>query len=94
MRRHATLFATATPWFWGSPGESGRRSGSVTFAFTGLNDVGGRIWIDNVRGEPLANDVGGEQTFNGGKASQVAQKVTAFPGSAISSVTSTHGVTR
>jgi hypothetical protein len=71
-----------------------RVRGSVTFAFARLNDVGGRIRVDNIRAEPLANDVDGEQAFDGGKASQVAQKVTAFPGSAISSVTSTHGVTR
>jgi hypothetical protein len=67
---------------------------SLAFAFIGRNDVGGRVWIDNIRVEPPANNVGGEQTFNGGKACQVAQKVTSFPGSAISSVTSTHGVTR
>jgi hypothetical protein len=68
--------------------------GSVAFAFAGLDDVGGRFWIDDVRRDPLADDVGGQQTFDGGKASQVAQKVPAFPGSTISSVTSTHGVTR
>jgi hypothetical protein len=44
----------------------------LTFAFAGRNDVGGRIWIGNIVMEPLANDVGGEQTFNGGKAGQVA----------------------
>ena len=69
-------------------------SRSLAFAFGWRNDVGGRIRIDNIRIVSLANDGGGEQTFNGGKAGQVAQKVTSFPGSAISSVTSTHGVTR
>jgi hypothetical protein len=58
------------------------------------NDVGGRIIIGNIRGEPLANDVGGEQTLNIGKAGQIAQKVAPSPGSAFSSVTSAHAVTR
>jgi hypothetical protein len=48
---------------------------SLTFAFTERNDVGRRIRIDNIRVEPLANAVGGEQTFNGGKAGQVAQNI-------------------
>jgi hypothetical protein len=47
-----------------------------------------------MRGEPLANDVGGEQTLNIGKASQVAQKVAPSLGSAASFATSTHDVTR
>ncbi len=34
------------------------------------NDVGRRIIIGNIRREPLANDVGGEQTLNIGKAGQ------------------------
>ena len=50
---------------------SSRRSRSLAFAFPGRDDVGRRIWID-VRARPLANVVGGEQTFNGGKAGQVA----------------------
>ena len=58
------------------------------------NDVGGRIIIGNIRGEPLANDVGGEQTLNIGKAGQIAQKVAPSPGPAFSSVTSAHDVTR
>jgi hypothetical protein len=58
------------------------------------NDIGGRIIIGNIRGEPLANDVGGEQTLNIGKAGQIAQKVAPSPGSAVSSVTSAHDVTR
>jgi hypothetical protein len=59
------------------------------------NDVGGRIIIiGNIRGEPLANDVGGEQTLNIGKACQIAQIVAPSPGSAVSSVTSAHDVTR
>ncbi len=58
------------------------------------NDVGGRIIIGNIRGEPLANDVGGEQTLNIGKAGQIAQKVAPSPGSVVSSVTSAHHVTR
>jgi hypothetical protein len=58
------------------------------------NDVGGRIIIGNIRGEPLANDVGSEQTLNIGKAGQIAQKVAPSPGSAVSSVTSAHDVTR
>jgi hypothetical protein len=58
------------------------------------NDVGGRIIIGNIRGQPLANDVGGEQTLNIGKAGQIAQKVAPSPGSAVSSVTSAHDVTR
>jgi hypothetical protein len=58
------------------------------------DDVGGRIIIGNIRGEPLANDVGGEQTLNIGKAGQIAQRVAPSPGSAVSSVTSAHHVTR
>src|SRR6266852_6425738 len=58
------------------------------------NDVGGRIIIGNIRGEPLANDVGGEQTLNICKAGQIAQKVAPSPGSVVSSVTSAHHVTR
>ena len=58
------------------------------------DDVGGRIIIGNIRGEPLANNVGGEQTLNIGKAGQIAQKVAPSPGSAVSSVTSAHDVTR
>ena len=58
------------------------------------NDVGGRIIIGNIRGEPFANDVGGEQTLNIGKAGQIEQKVAPSPGSAVSSVTSAHDVTR
>jgi hypothetical protein len=58
------------------------------------NDVGGRTIIGNIRGEPLAIDVGGEQTLNIGKAGQIAQKVVPSPGSAVSSVTSAHAVTR
>jgi len=45
---------------------------SLALAFVRRNDVGGRFWIDNVRGEPLATDIVGEQAFNGGKAGQVA----------------------
>jgi hypothetical protein len=45
---------------------------SLALAFVRRNDVGGRLWIDNVRGEPLATDIVGEQAFNGGKAGQVA----------------------
>jgi hypothetical protein len=52
--------------------KSSRRSRSVAFAFAGRDGVGWRIWIDNIRARPLANVVGGEQTFNGGKAGQVA----------------------
>jgi len=48
----------------------------------------------NIRGEPLANDVGSEQTLNIGKAGQIEQKVVPSPGSAVSSVTSAHDVTR
>jgi hypothetical protein len=58
------------------------------------NDIDGYIIIGNFRGEPPANDVGGEQTLNIGKAGQIAQKVAPSPGSAISSVTSAHDVTR
>jgi hypothetical protein len=59
------------------------------------NDVGGRIIIiGNIRGEPLANHVGGEQTLNIGKACQIAQIVAPSPGPAVSSVTSAHDVTR
>jgi hypothetical protein len=58
------------------------------------NDVDGYIIIGNIRREPLANDVGGEQTLNIGKAGQIAQKIAPSPGSAISSVTSAHDVTR
>jgi hypothetical protein len=57
------------------------------------NDVGGRIIIGDIRNEPLANDVGGEQTLNIGKAGQIAQKVAPSPGSAVSYVTSAHDVT-
>jgi hypothetical protein len=58
------------------------------------NHIGARIIIDNIRGEPLANDVSGEQTLNIGKAGQIAQKVAPSPGSVVSSVTSAHNVTR
>jgi len=58
------------------------------------NDVGGLIIIGNIRGEPLAIDVSGEQTLNIGKAGQIAQNVAPSPGSAFSSVTSAHDVTR
>jgi hypothetical protein len=58
------------------------------------NDVGRRIIIGNIGGEPFANDVGGEQTLNIGKAGQIEQKVAPSPGSAVSSVTSAHDVTR
>jgi hypothetical protein len=58
------------------------------------NDVDGYIIISNIRGEPLASDVGGEQALNIGKAGQIAQKIAPSPGSAISSVTSAHDVTR
>ncbi len=51
---------------------SSRRSRSLAFTFAGRDGVGRRIWIDNIRVRPLANVVGGEQTFNGGKAGQVA----------------------
>jgi len=67
---------------------------SLTSAFARRNDVGGRIMIDNVRGGALANDIRGEQTLNIGKAGQVAQKIAPSPGSAVSSVTSAHDVTR
>src|SRR6266481_728099 len=40
------------------------------------------------------NDVSGEQTLDIGKAGQVAQKIAPSPGSAVSSVTSAHDVTR
>ena len=58
------------------------------------NDVGGLIIIGNIRGAPLAIDVSGEQTLNIGKADQIAQNVAPSPGSAVSSVTSAHDVTR
>src|SRR5258708_14349566 len=51
------------------------------------NDVGGRVIIGNIRGELLANDVGGEQTLNIGKAGQITQKVAPPPGAAVASVT-------
>jgi len=50
--------------------------------------------IDNIRGGALANDIRGEQALDIGKAGQVAQKVAPSPGSAVSSVTSAHDVTR
>jgi hypothetical protein len=50
--------------------------------------------MGNIRGEPLAVDVSGEQTLNIGKAGQIEQKVAPSPGSAVSSVTSAHDVTR
>jgi hypothetical protein len=58
------------------------------------NDIGGRIIIADISGAPLANDVGGEQALNIGKAGQIAQKVAPSPGSAASFVTSAHDVTR
>jgi hypothetical protein len=58
------------------------------------NDVGGRIIMGNIRGELLAHDAGGEQTLNIGKAGQITQKVAPPPGSAVSSVTYAHDVTR
>jgi hypothetical protein len=50
--------------------------------------------MGNIRGGPLAIDVSGEQTLNIGKAGQIAQNVAPSPGSAVSSVTSAHDVTR
>jgi len=58
------------------------------------SDVGGLIIIGDIRGEPLAIDVSGEQTLNIGKADQIAQNVAPSPGPAVSSVTSAHDVTR
>jgi hypothetical protein len=58
------------------------------------NGVGGRTIIGNISGgPPLANGVGGEQTFNIGKAGQIAQKEAPSPGPAVSYVTSAHDVT-
>jgi hypothetical protein len=50
--------------------------------------------IGNIGGGLFANDLAGEQTLNVGKAGEIAQEVTPFPGSAISSVTRTHNDTR
>jgi hypothetical protein len=71
----------AASWLW--PRSARRR-----------NHVGGRIRIGNIRGELLANHAGGEQALDVSKAGQIAQKVASSPGSAISSVTSAHDVTR
>ncbi|MGA7808489.1 hypothetical protein [Bradyrhizobium sp.] len=78
---HSASPSQAASWLWP---RSGRRR----------NRVGGRISIGNIRGEPLANHAGGEQALDISKAGQIAQKVASSPGSAISSVTSAHDVTR
>jgi hypothetical protein len=49
--------------------------------------------IGSIGGGLLARDIGGKQTLNVGKAGEIAQEVTPFPGSAISSVTRTHNDT-
>jgi hypothetical protein len=67
---------------WPLPRSRGRRDG-----------VGGRIISGNIRRESLAIGVGGEQTFNIGKAGQITEKVSPSPGSAVSYVTSAHDVT-
>ena len=54
--------------------------------------VGCNIIVGNIRSEPLSN-VGGEQTIDIGKAGQITQKVSPFPGSAVSCVTNAHDVT-
>jgi len=89
----ATDIATPTAMRWSGTGSKSVGC-SLTSAFARRNDVGGRIMIDNVRGGALANDIRGEQTLNIGKAGQVAQKIAPSPGSAVSSVTSAHDVTR
>src|SRR5215471_3227485 len=60
---------------------SGRRCG-----------VGGLI-IGDIKGMLLATDIG-KQTFDVGKAGEIAQRISPSPGSAASSVTSAHDVTR
>jgi hypothetical protein len=50
--------------------------------------------IRRIKGMVLATAVIGEQTLNASKAREVAQKVAPSPGSAVSSVTSAHDVTR
>jgi hypothetical protein len=59
-----------------------------------MHDVCRCIIIGHIRATPLATDSLGEQALNAGKASEIAQIVAPSPGSAISSVTSTHDVTR
>ena len=78
---------------WSGTGSKSARC-SLTSAFAGRSDVGRRIMIDNIRGGALANDIRGEQALDIGKTGQVAQKVSPSPGSAVSSVTSAHDVTR
>jgi hypothetical protein len=76
-------------------GTRGKSAGcSLTSAFARRSDVGRRIMIDNIRRGALANDIRGEQALDIGKAGQVTQKVAPSPGSAVSSVTSAHDVTR
>jgi hypothetical protein len=79
--RSSPPLSQAAPWL--RPG-SGRRR----------DHAGVRFIVGNIRGGPLADDVGGEQTPNIGKAGQIAQKVAPSPGSAVSSATSAHDVTR
>jgi hypothetical protein len=52
------------------------------------------IIIDDIMRPPIAGFVGGEQTLNVGKTGKIAQNITPSPGSAISSVTSAHNITR
>ncbi len=89
----ATDIAAPSAMRWSGTGSKSAGC-SFTCAFARRNDVGGCIMIDNIRGGALANDVRGEQTLDIGKAGQVAQKIAPSPGSAVSSVTSAHDVTR
>jgi hypothetical protein len=55
--------------------------------------TGGRVII-GIKGEPLATDIIGEQTFNVGKTDEIVQRIVPPPGSQISFVTSAHDDTR
>jgi hypothetical protein len=92
-QRTAAHIAVPNAMRWSSMGSKSARC-SLTSAFARRSDVGGRIMIDNVRGGALANDIRGEQALDIGKTGQVTQKVSPSPGSAVSSVTSAHDVTR
>jgi hypothetical protein len=54
----------------------------------------GGLVIIGIKGEPLATDIIGEQTFNVGKTDEIAQRIVAPPGSQISFVTSAHDGSR
>jgi hypothetical protein len=56
--------------------------------------ITGGLVIIGIKGEPLATNIIGEQTFNVGKTDEIAQRIVPPPGSQISFVTSAHDGSR